>query len=60
MELHVYTDADFAELSLERCSVSVVAVMLGGVAVSFSNSTQDGVTVSITEVEYVALGEGAK
>lgn len=37
MELDVHADADFAEPSLDRHSVSGVAVMSGGMAVIFQH-----------------------
>ena len=44
----------------DRRSVSGVAVMLGNTAVSASSTTQHCVTISASEVEYVAMAHGAK
>ena len=59
-KLSVYCDADYAKREDERRSVSGVAVMYGGIAVSCFSRTQHCVTLSTTEAEYVAMAEGAK
>ncbi|CAN0053474.1 unnamed protein product, partial [Sphacelaria rigidula] len=56
----VYCDADYAKKDTDRRSVSGVAVMCGGIAVSSTSRTQHCVTLSTTEAEYVAMAEGAK
>ncbi|CAM9241671.1 unnamed protein product, partial [Sphacelaria rigidula] len=56
----VYCDADYAKEDTNRRSVSGVAVMYGGIAVSSTSRTQHCVTLSPTEAEYVAMAEGAK
>ena len=58
--LSVFCDADYAKKEADRRSVSGVAVMYGGVAVSATSRTQHCVTLSTTEAEYVAMAEGAK
>ena len=58
--LAVYCDADYAKKDTDRRSVSGVAVMYGGAAVSSTSRTQHCVTLSTTEAEYVAMAEGAK
>ncbi|CAM9528299.1 unnamed protein product, partial [Sphacelaria rigidula] len=58
--LTVYCDADYAKKDTDRRSVSGVAVMYGGIAVSSTSRTQHCVTLSTTEAEYVAMAEGAK
>lgn len=54
----MYADADFAELDLDRCSVSGVAVMFDDTAVGFGSGVQHCVTLLTPDAEYVALGEG--
>ena len=58
--LSVYADANFAEDSDDRRSVSGVVVTQGSATVSWLSSTQKIVTLSTTEAEYVALGDGVK
>ncbi|CAM9308868.1 unnamed protein product [Sphacelaria rigidula] len=58
--LTVCCDADYAKKDTDRRSVSGVAVMYGGIAVSSTSRTQHCVTLSTTEAEYVAVAEGAK
>ncbi|CAM9967105.1 unnamed protein product, partial [Sphacelaria rigidula] len=57
--LIVYCDADYAKKDTDRRSISGVAVMYGGIAVSSTSRTQHCVTLSTTEAEYVAMAEGA-
>ena len=54
----MYSDADYADESNDRRSGTVVT--LGGATVSWACSTQRRVTLSTTEAEYVAVGEGVK
>ena len=56
----MYTDANYAEKADDRRSVSGVAITVGKSTVSWSSSTQKIVTLSTTEAEYVALGDGVK
>ena len=58
--LSVYTDANFVEKADDRRSVSGVVVTLDSATVSWLSSTQKIVTLSTTEAEYVALGDGVK
>ena len=60
MDLSVCTDANYAEKADDRRSVSGVTVTVGNSTVSWSSSTQKIVTLSTTEAEYVALGDGVK
>ena len=60
MDLSVYTDANYAEKADNRRYVLGVAVTVGNSTVSWSSSTQKIVTLSTTETEYVALGDGVK
>ena len=60
LDLSVYTDAHYAEKADDRSSVSGVAVTVGNSTVSWSSSPQKIVTLSTTEAEYVALGDGVK
>eukprot|EP00904_Undaria_pinnatifida_P007540 jgi/Undpi1/3916/HiC_scaffold_16.g07284.m1 len=60
LDLTAYSDADYADKSNDRRSVSGTAITLGGAAVSWASSTQTCVTLSTAEAEYVALGEGVK
>ena len=60
MNLWVFADANYAEKADDRRSVSGVAVTLGNSVVSWVSSTQKIVTLSNTEAEYVALGDGVK
>ena len=59
-KLSVYVDADYANKNNDRRSVSGVAVMVGGTVVNTSSTTQYCVTISTSEVEYVAMAQGAK
>ena len=56
--LSVFCDANYAKKEADRRSVSGVAVMYGGVAVSATSRTQHCVTLSTTEAEYVAMADG--
>ena len=58
--MSVYTGANFAEKADDKRSVSRVVVTLGSATVSWLSSTQKIVTLSTTEAEYVALGDGVK
>ena len=60
LRLSVYADADYAAASNDRRSVSDVAVILGGTAISWKNSTQKCVMTATCEAEYVALCDAAK
>ena len=60
LSIDVYADADYAEKDNSRRSVSGVAVTLGGTVASHVSKTQRVVSLSTSEVEYIAAGEGAK
>ena len=60
LEISVFPDAKYAEKADDRRSVSGVAVTVGKPSVSWFSSTQKIVTLSTTEAEYVALGDGVK
>ena len=60
LEISVFADANYAEKADDRRSVSEVAVTVGKSSVSWFSSTQKIVTLSTTEAEYVALGDGVK
>ena len=60
LKLSVYVDAAYADKANDRRSVSGVAVMLGGISVMASSTTQHCVTLSTSEAEYVAMAQGAK
>ncbi|CAB1103410.1 unnamed protein product [Ectocarpus sp. CCAP 1310/34] len=58
--LRGYAGADFASKAVDHRSVSGGIVTCGGGAVSWFSRTQKCVTLSTTEVEYVALGDVVK
>ena len=60
LEISVFADANYAEKADDRRSVFGVAVTVRKPSVSWFSSTQKIVTLSTTEVEYVALGDGVK
>ena len=60
LEISVFADANYAQKTDDRRSVSGVAVTVGKSSVSKFSSTQKIVTLSTTEAEYVALGDGVK
>ena len=60
LSLNVYADADYASKENDRRSVSGIAVTLGGTVVSHTSKTQRIVSLSTSEVEYIAAGEGVK
>ena len=60
LEISVFEDANYAEKADGWRSVSGVAVTVGKSSVSWFSSTQKIVTLSTTEAEHVALGDGVK
>ena len=58
LEISVFVDANYAEKADDRRSVSGVSVTVGKSSASWFSSTQKIVTLSTTEAEYVALGDG--
>ena len=60
LEISEFADANYAEKADDRKSVSGVAVTVDKSSVSWFSNTQKIVTLSTTEAEYVALGDGFK
>ena len=60
LDISVFANANYAEKADDRRSVSGVAIIVGKSSVSWFSSTQKIVTLSTTEAEYVALGDGVK
>ena len=60
LDLTAYSDADYADKSIDRRSVSGTEITLRGAAVSWASNTQRCVALSTAEAEYVALGEGVQ
>lgn len=58
--IHIYTDASWAEDPSDRKSTSGYCCILNGGMISWSSRKQDIVALSSTESEYVALTEGCK
>ena len=60
LSLNVYADADYANKDNDRRSVSAIAVTLGGTVVSHASKTQRIISLSTSEAEYIAAGDGVK
>ena len=60
LKISVVADANYAEKADGRRYVSGVAVTVGKSSISWFSSTQKIVTLSTTDAEYVALGDGVK
>ena len=58
--LEVYADADYADKANDRRSMSGIAVALGGIIVCHASKTQHVVSLSTSEAEYIAAGDGVK
>jgi hypothetical protein len=58
--LHVFCDSDWAGDSEKRISVTGFIVYLMNVQVCWRSKAQRGVTLSSSEVEYVAMSEAVK
>lgn len=58
LQIDVHADANFAESALDKRSASVWPWWWGGQQLGFISCTQHCATVSTTEAEYVATGEG--
>ena len=58
--LEAFADADYADKTNDRRSVSGIAVTLGGTIVSHASKTQHVVSLSNSEAEYIAAGDGVK
>ena len=60
ISLEVFSDADYASNATDRWSVSGGLVMCGGASVCWFSRTQECVTLSTSEAQYVALGDAVK
>lgn len=60
LNLEMYVDAEYASKAADRCSVLGAVILCGGASVTWIPSTQTCVTLSTTEAECVAMGDGAK
>ena len=60
LDSSAYRDADHADTSTDRRSVSGAVNTLGVSAVGWASSKQRCVTLSTADVEYVVLGEWVK
>jgi len=58
MEIDIFTDA--GEEKLEEKATTGILVLLGNLPISWAARKQDVMTLSSTEVEYIALGAGAQ
>ena len=58
--LEVYADADYADQTDDRRSLFGIAVTLGGTVASRASTTQNVVSLSTSEAEYIAAGDGVK
>ena len=58
LKLNAYSEADYADKSNDRRSVSGTIIILRGADVSWAGSTHRWVTLSTAEAEYVALEKG--
>ena len=58
--LEVFADSDYADKANDRRSVSGIAVISGGTVVSHASKTQHVVSLSTSEAEYIAAGDGVK
>ena len=56
----MYADANYADKSYGRRSVSGIAVTLGGTVVSHTSKTHHVASLSTSEAEYIAAGDGVK
>ena len=60
LSLNMYADADYANKDNDRRLVSGIAVTLGGTVVSHASKKQRVVSLSTSEPEYIAAGNGVK
>lgn len=58
--MEIFTDVDYASKAIDRRSVSGGAIICGGAYLCWFPRTQKFVTLSISEAEYVALGDAVK
>ena len=57
LELHAYSDADWASDLTDRCSITSFCFLLGTYLVSWHSKKQDVVSHSSTKAEYRALAD---
>ena len=57
LELHAYSDTDWASDPTDRCSITGFCFLLGTSLVSWRSKKQDVVSRSSTEAEYHALAD---
>ncbi|KAL5844632.1 hypothetical protein ACOSQ3_010687 [Xanthoceras sorbifolium] len=57
LELHAYSDADWAGDPTNRCSITGLCFLLGTSLVSWRSKKQDVISRSSTEAEYLALAD---
>ena len=60
LSLNVYTDTDYANKDNDMCSVSGIAVTLGGTVVSDASKIQRVVSLSTSGAKYIASEDGVK
>ena len=60
LRLEVYANANNAGNANDRRSVSGIVVTLGGAVASHASTTQHVVSLSTSEAEYIAVGDGFK
>jgi hypothetical protein len=60
LEVAAFTDTDWGGDQDNRCSVGVYIVKVGGGVTSWKLKKQGCITLSLTEVEYIALCQAAK
>ena len=60
LSLNVYVDADYANKDNCRRLVPGIAVTLGGTVVNYASKIQRVVSLSTSEAECIAAGEGVK
>ena len=60
ISLEAFAESDYALKATDRRSVSGRVIMCGGASVCWFSRTQKCVTLSTSEVEYVALGDAVK
>lgn len=56
----MYADADYADKTNDKLSVSRIPVNYGGTVFSHASKTQHIVSLPTLEDDYIAAGDGAK
>ena len=56
----MYADADYADKAHDRRSVSGIEILLDGIFVSHASKTHHIVSLSTSEAEHIAAGDGVK